>query len=117
MWPVYLLSIFVEEAWASIPRVDAWGIASGMGRFPFGAFPSGHGHEFRHFHERILEETRVLLSPSGVNPRKVKLQQPRRNRFNGLKRVEATNLSPKAAGPVCALTCASHATMFIAWQK
>jgi antitoxin FitA len=39
MWPVYLLSIFVEEAWASIPRVDAWGIASGMGRFPFGGIP------------------------------------------------------------------------------
>jgi hypothetical protein len=36
MWPVYLLSIFVEEAWASIPRVDAWGIASGMGDFLLG---------------------------------------------------------------------------------
>jgi hypothetical protein len=41
MWPVYLLSIFVEGAWAWFPRVDAWGTRQCLagGEISFGVIP------------------------------------------------------------------------------
>jgi hypothetical protein len=46
MWPVYLLSIFVEGAWAWFPRVDAWGTRQLHG---WGDFFRGHSRLVTNF--------------------------------------------------------------------